>query len=134
MNAHRSHSPKNQKRGDPLVMPSNTELRPAPSPVGEPERFLQFARENVGLLAAVASFPIFSQVLNILSPPQVTAHTLNLTVLSAFTCLIIFSGTFLLRSVVGWFTSQKHLYLRAVPFAVAIVTIASALLLVVEYS
>jgi hypothetical protein len=86
----------------------------------EDARFIAFARENIGLLASVASVPLLSSAAGALKPPM---QMDQLTVLSSLLCVIVFAACFTLRGVLGAAPKNRHTWVKALPGVVSLLVV-----------
>src|SRR5689334_7019294 len=84
---------------DSSIAPDPKSTAPGGRFVSDEDRFFEFTKKYVGLLAAVASVLLVTSVLGILESP-VTLKQLSILA-SAFS-VITFGAVFLLRSFIGW--------------------------------
>jgi hypothetical protein len=117
----------------PAPPPASTAARAAdPVPPGsEDARFIAFAKENIGLLASVASVPLLSSAAGALKPPM---QMDQLTVLSSLLCVIVFAACFTLRGVLGAAPKNRHTWVKAIPGVVSLLVVGFAVWQVAAYS
>jgi len=113
--------------------PAPTSARAADSvpPGSEDARFIAFAKENIGLLASVASVPLLSSAAGALKPPM---QMDQLTVLSSLLCVIVFAACFTLRGVLGAAPKNRHTWVKAIPGVVSLLVVGFAVWQVAAYS
>ncbi len=100
-------------------------------PGSEDARFIAFAKENIGLLASVASVPLLSSAAGALKPPM---QMDQLTVLSSLLCVIVFAACFTLRGVLGAAPKNRHTWVKAIPGVVSLLVVGFAVWQVASYS
>ena len=100
-------------------------------PGSEDARFIAFAKENIGLLASVASVPLLSSAAGALKPPM---QMDQLTVLSSLLCVIVFAACFTLRGVLGAAPKNRHTWVKAIPGVVSLLVVGFAVWQVAAYS
>jgi hypothetical protein len=121
----------------PATNPTGSAARPAPgdsaaaAPGTEDARFIAFAKENIGLLASVASVPLLSSASGALKPPLQMDH---LTVLSSLLCVIVFAACFTLRGILGSAPLSRSMVVRALPGLASLGLAAAAIYLVASFS
>lgn len=125
-------------QSQPAAQPPTTAAAPAPPravdnipPGTEDARFIAFAKENIGLLAGVASVPLLSSAAGALKPPM---QMDQLTVLSSLLCVIVFAACFTLRGPLGAAPRSRHIVVKALPGIASLVIVGLAIYLIASYS
>jgi hypothetical protein len=106
----------------PASAPATRAADPVP-PGSEDARFIAFAKENIGLLASVASVPLLSSAAGALKPPM---QMDQLTVLSSLLCVIVFAACFTLRGVLGAAPKNRHTWVKALPGLTSLLVVGFA--------
>src|SRR5262245_23473609 len=124
-----------QPQPNPQTTPPTATPPARPADIGaggtEDARFLAFAKENIGLLAGVASVPMLSSASGALKPPM---NMDQLTVLSSLLCIVVFASCFTMRGVLGAAAKSRHLWMKAVPGFVSLLLVAGAIYLIATFS
>jgi hypothetical protein len=100
-------------------------------PGTEDARFIAFAKENIGLLASVASVPLLSSATGALKPPMAIDQ---LTILSSLLCVIVFAACFTLRGVLGAAPKSRHTWVKALPGTVSMLVVGFGVWQIATYS
>jgi hypothetical protein len=100
-------------------------------PGTEDARFIAFAKENIGLLASVASVPLLSSATGALKPPMAIDQ---LTILSSLLCVIVFAACFTLRGVLGAAPKSRHTWVKALPGTISILVVGFGVWQIATYS
>ncbi len=111
--------------------PTSARAADSVPPGSEDARFIAFAKENIGLLASVASVPLLSSAAGALKPPM---QMDQLTVLSSLLCVIVFAACFTLRGVLGAAPKNRHTWVKALPGVVSLLVVGFAVWQVASYS
>src|SRR5687767_5928464 len=127
-----TESQANSQTAGPSPQPSTAPPVPDTVPAGtEDARFLAFAKENIGLLASVASVPMLSSAAGALKPPN---NMDQLTVLSSLLCVIVFAACFTLRGILGAAPKSRRRWVKAIPGTLSLVIVGVAVYLIATFS
>lgn len=96
----------------------------------EDESFIEFAKSRIALLATVAAVPIISSGINALNPPT---QKFDLSILSSIICLIVFSGTYLLKDSLSNLVLKEEGIRKLIPFFLALLVCLCGISLTAKY-
>lgn len=96
----------------------------------EDARFIAFAKENIGLLASVASVPLLSSAVGALKPP---ANMDELTIVASLISVIAFGACFALRAPFGLAARHRHVVVKAIPGMICLAILVLGAYVTAEY-
>jgi hypothetical protein len=96
----------------------------------EDARFIAFAKENIGLLAGVASIPLLSSAVGALKPP---ADMNELTIVASLISVIAFGACFALRAPLGLAARHRYVVFKAIPGTICLLILGLGAYITAEY-
>ena len=121
---------------------TDSSLSRDPSEIPEKVRFEEqalfaFAKEYIGILAAVASIPLLSSLLHIIPSPVYNiadkSNDNGFSLIAAFLAVFTFGWCCLLKNFIGRLALCREWYLRVIPNAVAFALLAVSICLISTY-